>query len=509
MLHREFIKVAKKFGPKLAIIDRSTGKRLTYSKALIASLILAKKIKGYKDGFIGVMIPSSAGSYLTVLGVLLAGKVPVMINYSTGAANNSEYAQKRCGFKKIITSRALLEKIGCRLVPGMVFIEDIMERVSVNDKLSAAMRSKLPTPVLMKVVHQGEPDDNAVILFTSGSEKDPKAVQLTHRNLYNNIWASLERLNVNENDIMMGILPLFHVFGHNTNFWLPLFKGMTIVTYANPIDYKMIPVIVREEKATILIATPVFFMGYLRKSRDGDFSTIRIAVAGADKLPETLRLGFLEKHGVELLEGYGATETSPVVSVNLPGAAKPGSIGRPLSNVQVMIADIQTGDEMPRGEEGKILVKGDSVMKGYFDDIEETSLRIKDGWYDTGDMGMLDAEGYLWHRGRLKRFVKIGGEMVSLVKVESELSALLGEDIDCCVVEVPDSTKGAKIVAAVTQEIDEKKILKKLKAVLPNIAMPKQFVVLEELPKMGSGKVDFRTAQEIVRKEVAKLNNAD
>jgi acyl-[acyl-carrier-protein]-phospholipid O-acyltransferase/long-chain-fatty-acid--[acyl-carrier-protein] ligase len=509
MLHREFVKVAKKFGPKLAIIDRSTGKRVTYSKALIASLILAKKIKGYKDGFIGVMIPSSAGSYLTVLGVLLAGKVPVMINYSTGAANNSEYAQKKCGFKTIITSRALLEKIGCRLVPGMVFIEDIMERVSVNDKLTAAMRSKLPTPVLLKVIHQGEPDDNAVILFTSGSEKDPKAVQLTHRNLYNNIMASLERLNVNENDIMMGILPLFHVFGHNTNFWLPLFVGMTIVTYANPIDYKQIPIIVREEKASILIATPVFFMGYLRKSKDGDFRTIRIAVAGADKLPETLRMGFKEKHGVDILEGYGATETAPVVSVNVPNESKPGSIGRPLPNVQVMIADIQTGDELPRGQEGKILVKGDNVMKGYFDDIEETSLRIKDGWYDTGDMGMLDEEGYLWHRGRLKRFVKIGGEMVSLVKVESELVSLLGEDVDCCVVEVPDSTKGAKIVAAVTQDIDEKKILKKLKAVLPNIAMPKQFVKLDELPKMGSGKVDFRTAQEIVRKEVVKLNNAD
>ncbi len=493
----------------MAIIDRSTGKKVTYSKALIASLILARKMKGFKDGFIGVMIPSSAGSYLTVLGVLLAGKVPVMINYSTGAADNSEYAQKKCGFKTIITSRALLEKIGCRLVPGMVFIEDIMERVSVNDKLTAAMRSKLPTPVLLKTIHQGEPDDNAVILFTSGSEKDPKAVQLTHRNLYTNIQASLKRLNVSENDIMMGILPLFHVFGHNTNFWLPLFVGMTIVTYANPIEYSVIPNIVREEKATILIATPVFFMGYLRKSRDGDFSTVRIAIAGADKLPESLRLGFLEKHGVEVLEGYGATETSPVVSVNVPGETKPGSIGRPLPNVQVKIAHIETGVELPRGEEGKIMVKGESVMKGYFDDIEETSLRIKDGWYDTGDMGMLDSEGFLWHRGRLKRFVKIGGEMVSLVKVESELMKLLGENVDCCVIEVPDSVKGAKIVAAVTQEIDEKKIFKKLKTVLPNIAMPKEFVVLEELPKMGSGKVDFRSAQEVVRRELRKQNGTD
>jgi acyl-[acyl-carrier-protein]-phospholipid O-acyltransferase/long-chain-fatty-acid--[acyl-carrier-protein] ligase len=506
LLHQEFVKIAKKNGKKMAIIDRSRETKLTYSKALIAALILAKKFKKYKAGFIGIMVPNSAGSILSILGALLAGRVPVMINYSTGAANNCEYAQKKCGFKTIITSRALLEKIGCRLVPGMVFLEDIMAGLTTKDKLQAALKSALPTNVLLKSVHQGEPDDNVVILFTSGSEKDPKAVQLTHRNIGSNLDDIFIVLEIAETDSMLCNLPLFHVFGHTTNFWLPLLSGIPTITYANPLDYRKIVSIINEEKITLMLGTPVFFMGYLRKSEAGELESVRIAVAGADKTPDWLREGYMEKHNITLFEGYGCTETSPVVSLNMGENNRPGSIGLPLPSVKVKIADIDTGDTLPTGEEGKILVKGNLIMKGYFDDIEETSLRIKDGWYDTGDMGMMDEDGYVWHRGRLKRFVKIGGEMVSLVKVESVLTDHLPHDVDCCVVEVPDFLKGAKVVATVTKPVDEKKILKKLAEELVPIALPKQFIVMEELPKMGSGKVDFRTVTENVKALLAKEN---
>ncbi len=507
LLHHEFIKTAKKNGKKMAIIDRTTEKRLTFSRSLLASLLLTKKFKKYKDGFIGVMIPNSAGSFLTILGLVMAGKVPVMINYSTGAAQNCEYAQKKCGFKTIITSRKLLEKTGCRLVPGMVFIEDFMERLTTKDKLEAALKSKLPTPVLLKAIHKGDTDDNAVILFTSGSEKDPKAVQLTHRNLLSNIRDCLTVLQVNDEDIMLSELPLFHVFGHNVNFWLPLIRGITAVPYANPLEYRKIVEIVREEKITLFIGTPVFFMGYLRKAEAGDFRTVRVAIPGADKTPDWLREEYEKQHNITLHEGYGCTETSPVVSLNPLGSNRPGSIGKPLPTVKVQIADIETGEPQAPGKEGKIMVKGDLVMRGYFDDLEETSVRMKDGWYDTGDMGMMDADGYLWHRGRLKRFVKIGGEMVSLVKVEAVLSEHLPHNVDCCVVEVPDFLKGAKIVATVTDEVDEKAVLKKMDADLPKIAMPRQFFVLDELPKMGSGKVDFRKVTEIVKAKLAVDNN--
>ncbi len=502
LLHQEFVRNARKFGSKPAIIDRFLDKNVSYEKALIASLILANKFRRYRDGFIGIMVPTSAGCMLSILGVLMAGKVPVMINYSTGAANNAEYAQRKCGFKTIIASRALLEKIGCRLVSGMVFIEDIMEGVGPLDKVAALVKSKLPLSFLLKSVHEGEPDDNLVILFTSGSEKDPKAVQLTHRNIGSNVQDIGRVLSVTSEDVMLANLPLFHVFGHNVDFWLPLLYGMTIVAYANPLEYRKVSSIVREEKVSLMVGTPSFFVGYLRQSDPGDFASLRVAVAGADKTPDSLREGFLQKHGLELCEGYGTTETSPVVSTNLPGANKPGSIGKVLPSVRVKIVDINTGEALPPGGEGKILVKGDLVMKGYFDDLEETSLRIKDGWYETGDMGVLDEEGYLWHRGRLKRFVKIGGEMVSLVKVETVMQNLLPEGVDCCVVEVPDSLKGAKIVAAVTAEVSERRLLKAMADELPAIALPKQFVVLGEFPKMGSGKIDFRSITEMVRQQL-------
>lgn len=498
LLHQHFIKIAKSYGSKLAFIDRTSDKKVTYSKALIASLLLAEKFRKYEKGFIGIMIPSSAGCALSILGALMSGRTPVMVNYSTGAANNAKYAQKKCNFKTIITSKALIEKINCPIVDGMIFIEDIMEGVSRGDKLRAALISKLPTALIFKMIHAGNKDDNLVILFTSGSEKDPKAVQLTHRNIASNIESFSMVYEMSDRDIVLANLPYFHVFGLTVNLWTPLFHGMTIVSYANPLDYKMICTIIREEKPTIMVGTPSFLWGYVRKSEPGDFKSIRVVVSGADKCPDALRTEFRERHGMTLYEGYGATETSPVVSVNTPEHNKPGSIGKVVPNVQVRIENYETGGNCKPGEIGRIMVKGDLVMKGYLDDFEETSMRIRHGWYDTGDMGYLDEDGFLWHSGRLKRFVKIGGEMVSLVKVEDVLGKFLPENVACSVVEVPDALKGVKIVAVVTQKVDEKKILKLMSEHLPNIALPKQFIVIEELPKMGSGKIDFRSVADIV-----------
>ncbi|HOT97252.1 MAG TPA: AMP-binding protein [bacterium] len=499
ILHHAFIRTAKRLGSKPAIIDRTLERRLSYDKTLIASLIFADYLKRFREGFIGVMIPTSSGSILATLGTVMAGKVPVMINYSTGAAENCEYAQTKCGFSTIITSKALLEKINCRVVPGMIFVEDILAGISVRAKLKAALRSKLPAALLIATLPSAKEDDTVVILFTSGSEKDPKGVQLTHRNFSCNITDLIQVFQLSEKDRFMGVLPLFHVFGHNANFWLPLVTGMTNITVANPLEYKTIPKIIREEQPTLIAGTPIFFAGYLRESEPGDFASLRLVLPGADKTPDWLREGYRNKHGIELMEAYGTTETSPGISVNTLEANKPGSIGRPLPSVQVRIADLETGEPLPPNQEGKILVKGELVMKGYFDDLEETSLRIKDGWYDTGDMGIMDEDGFLWHRGRLKRFVKIGGEMVSLVRTESVLEHHLPPGISCCVVEIPDSLKGARIVAAVTAPVEARDLLKKMAKELPAIALPKDFIVLEEMPKMGSGKIDFRAVASRVR----------
>ncbi|MBN2416515.1 AMP-binding protein [bacterium] len=498
ILHHLFISQAKKLGKKIAVRDRTLNRDVTYGKALIASLILARKFRKYSDGEIGVMIPTSAGAVLTVIGILMAGKVPAMINYSTGAAENCRYAQKKCGFRTIIVSRALLEKINCPLIPGMVCIEDIMASISGRDKLAAAAKSLLPAETIIAGLPKTAGDDTLVILFTSGSEKDPKAVQLTHRNLSANIASLKEVFPLNEDDIVMSILPLFHVFGFNANFWFPIAIGCTSVTYANPLDYKVIPKLIREEKATLIAATPIFFAGYLRESQPGDFSTIKIALPGADKSPDWLHEGYLERHGIQLYDAYGTTETSPGISVNSPGNSRRGSIGKPLPGVQVKIVDLETGERLLAGEEGKILVKGDLVMKGYLNDLEQTALRMQNGWYDTGDMGRFDEDGFLWHCGRLKRFVKIGGEMVSLVRTEKVLESCLPDGVDCCVVDVPDSRKGARITAVVTEKVNAKEIIRKMGRELPKIAIPKTFIVLPQLPKMGTGKIDFRTIADIV-----------
>jgi acyl-[acyl-carrier-protein]-phospholipid O-acyltransferase/long-chain-fatty-acid--[acyl-carrier-protein] ligase len=254
----------------------------------------------------------------------------------------------------------------------------------------------------------------------------------------------------------------------------------------------------------MMVGTPTFLTGYLQKSEPGDFETVRLLITGADKCPESLRAGYLERHGKVLLEGYGTTETSPVISVNTPVDNRPGSVGKALPNVQVRMEHYETGESCGVNEIGKILVKGDSVMSAYFDDFEATALHMRHGWYDTGDMGYRDEDGYLWHVGRLGRFLKVGGEMVSLVQVEDALQRALPEAVECGVVEVPDAVRGARIVAAVTAAVDEKAATAKLAESLPRIALPKQFVVLPFLPKVPSGKVDYRALTEIVRDAVQK-----
>jgi len=503
ILHYQFIKTAKKNKDKVAIKDKMTGATVPYARALIGALILAKKFRKYDDKYIGIMIPTSAGAMLASIGTLMSGKIPVMINYSTGAAENSLYAQKKCGFNTIVTSKALLDKIKCPMIDGMICIEDIMKTVTTPDKILAALRTKLPVSTIINSLPKADVEDTACILFTSGSEKDPKAVQLSHKNIGSNVIDVTEVLELTKEDVIFSILPLFHVFGQQTNFWLPLTLGMTAVTYANPLEYKTIPGIIRKEGCTMIAATPIFLSGYLRESQQGDFAKLSLVVAGADKTPDWLREGYRKKHNIEIVEGYGATETSPVISVNKRNHNKPGSIGPAVPGCEIKITDIDTNEELPIGEEGKIMVRGDLVMKGYLDD-EKTKEAIIDGWYFTGDIGVLDEDGFLWHKGRLKRFVKIGGEMVSLVKTETIISEILHEDIDCCVVDIPDPVKGASLVAVVTHEVNKEQLVRDLAEKLPPIAIPKKYLVIDELPKMGSGKADFRKIAEIAGESLKK-----
>ena len=374
-----------------------------------------------------------------------------------------------------------------------------MAGIGTGDKIKAALLSKLPASAIIKLTYKGKEDDTIAMLFTSGSEKDPKAVPLTNKNISSNIESFGSYVGVTEKDTILSNLVFFHIFGLTVNLWTPFYYGITMVTYANPLDFQTVSKIAREERPTMMVGTPSFFWGYLHKSEPGDFKSVRIMVSGADKCPDALREGYIQKHGVTLLEGYGATETSPVISVNSHDYNRPGSTGKPIPGVQVRVEHLESGEECKAGEIGKILVKGPSIMNGYYQDPEQTAEAIKDGWYNTGDMGYLDSDGYLWHSGRFKRFVKIGGEMVSLVKVENTLEKYLPTGVSCCVVDVQDEVRGSSIIATVTIEVNKSEILKKMGEELPNIALPKHFVVIRELPMMGTGKIDFRSVSKIVQ----------
>lgn len=499
-LHQRFIEVAKKYPNDIAIIDVSAGKSISYGKLLLAAIILSEKYKKFPEKNIGVMIPTSFGCMVTTIALLMADKTPVMINYSVGALENVRYAQDKCNFMTTITTEKLLEKLKIKSIEGMINIEDILSSINLVDKVKGMAISKLSAKLMQKLVHTGSRDENAVILFTSGSEKDPKAVQLSHRNIMHNVNGFTTVVKDIKNETFLANLPLFHVFGITVTFWTPLLYGGKTVSIANPLDYKLVCRSIKKHQVTLMVGTPTFYHGYLHKSEPGDFASVNIAISGADKLPKQIRDEYLQKHKLELFEGYGATETSPVISTNYHGNNKVGTVGKPLPGTKVKIVDRVTGKEVKPGVEGKILVKGDLVTVGYYNDYEETSLRIRDGWYDTGDMGVIDNQGYVTHRGRLRRFVKIGGEMVSLTKVESILETILPAETLCCVVEVPNLKKGAEIVAAVTtKEIEAKQIHKYMKKELPSLMVPKEYYVLDELPLMPSGKVNFRKVEEIIR----------
>jgi acyl-[acyl-carrier-protein]-phospholipid O-acyltransferase/long-chain-fatty-acid--[acyl-carrier-protein] ligase len=494
-LHDEIIKVALNFKNRTAVIDSATGQNYSYKKLLISSFIFRDIIIGYEDEFVGLMMPMSGGAFISLLAVLMSGKIPVMINYSTGAENNIAYARRRCGFKTIITSRKLCDRLGVNEDEHMIFAEDIVASLTALQKIKALIKYFTP----FRFSSKKGPDDIAVLLFTTGSEKEPKAVMLTHDNIMSNIESLRKLFYFGSEDTFTGVLPLFHIYGLTTSFFLPLLSGSAVNTFANPLEYKFVADGIKKNGNTIITATPTFLRGYCQKSEPGDFKTLRIIMAGGDKLTIKIKNSYKSKHGADVLEGYGTTETSPVISVNTFEKNKFGSIGQPLPGVDVKIIDIDTEQELPRGQEGKIYVKGRLVMKGYFGDMEETSLHIHNNWYDTGEIGLIDGEGYLWHKGRLKRFVKIGGEMVSLTAIENAVEKYIGEEFQCCAVEIPHITKGADIIVAVTKDISDTEMKKNLGKELPPISIPKKFIYFDELPLMGNGKVNFRAVVDLCR----------
>ena len=503
-----FIHTAKRRWSAFAMAD-STGKELTYGKALIGSRILARFVRELcpTDRMVGIMMPPTVGGVLCNLAVSITGKVPVNLNFTAGTEAMTA-AIEQCDIKVILTARAFLEKAGLPEMKGMVFLEDLLPKVSAFSKLLMAIETRFLRPETLLGLDRCEnhkPDELATVIFSSGSTGMPKGIMLSHENILAVVDGVKERLHLTDDDRIMGVLPLFHSFGFTATIWLPLVTGFSAVYHPKPMDSKIIGELVDKFKATLIVSTPTFYAGYIRKCTEREFSSLRIAMSGAEKLRKKVAADFMEKFNLDIIEAYGVTEMAPGISANslcVDGYYKRGSVGKPLPGVDAKIVNRDTGDDLPTGQEGLLLVKGKNKMVGYLNNPELTAQVSRGEWYVTGDIAKIDEDGFLTITDRLSRFSKIAGEMVPHMKLEDAINELLDEDC-CAVTGVPDDKKGERLVVLYAkQDVEPDEICEKLaRTDLPKLWLPRRDCCfkIDELPTLGTGKSDLAKLNKMAR----------
>ncbi len=512
MLHTEFIRAARSRWDWFAVAD-TTGQHLTYGRLLVGAIAFAKLLGPRTAGqeMVGILLPATAGAALTNLALLFAGRIPVNLNFTIGqTAMDAAVAQ--AGITTIITSRVFLEKAGLPTLPSMLFLEDLRKEVGGPQKIAALLLAKL-APVSWLVSRfsgRGRTADSlATVIFSSGSTGEPKGVMLTHAAILANVASLSALFPMGGRDVFLGVLPLFHSFGFTGTFWFPLLQGSGIAFHPNPTDAKTVGEVVERHRVTMLIATPTFCAGYLRRCTPEQFASLKYAIVGAEKLRLTLATDFEAKYGLPLLEGYGMTEMAPVVAVNRPDGSIPdaphvgyrfGSVGRAIPGVEVKVVDLETGADLPVGREGLLLVRGPNMMRGYLHQPERTAEAMRDGWYASGDLARLDEDGFIFLTDRLSRFSKVAGEMVPHMRIEEAINAVLAEA--CSVVtSVPDAGKGERIVAFYTrQDVAPEDLWERLSSFdLPRLWLPRRdsLVPIDAIPMLGTGKVDLRRVREL------------
>jgi acyl-[acyl-carrier-protein]-phospholipid O-acyltransferase/long-chain-fatty-acid--[acyl-carrier-protein] ligase len=445
---------------------------------------------------------------VVVLALWSLGKVPAMLNFSSGTPTMLACAEL-AGLKLIVTSRAFLERARLNVDDFvkagiiLIYLEDLRASISGARKFLTLLRHVLiPHSALRRVAPKsdegGTPhsaSSTAVIVFTSGSEGVPKGVELTHRNILANIRQMLAVTDLTDCDRLFNCLPLFHSFGFTVGTFLPLVRGIYVFLYPSPLHYRMVPSVLYDRNCTVFISTNTFLNGYARKAHPYDFRSLRYLFAAAEKLQEATALAWSQKYGVRILEGYGATECGPCVSVNTPLEPRYGSVGPLLPGMDYELEPVEGV-----ADGGRLFVHGPNVMKGYLNAEANAKFQALDGWYDTGDVVSVDDDGYLHIRGRLKRFAKVSGEMVSLAAVEDALAGAFpkyGLRCQVAIITRPDEGKG-EVLIAVTNEpkltLDEIRAAIKAKG-LTNLSVPREIKVVKEIPKLGTGKVDHRGLQ--------------
>ena len=491
-------------------VSDSTGTTLNGLSTLVGAHLLGTALDARSPGEerVAVLLPPSVPAVLANLGLALRGRVAINLNY-TASKDIVDACVTKAGVRTVVTSRKVIEKLGWEPNGRKIYLEDLAGTISpLRKTLTAAMFFLTPSCVLERTAFskaRGPLDRLATIMFTSGSTGMPKGVMLTHANILANLAAVSQLIQFTANDCMLGVLPFFHSFGYTVTLWLPQYFGFRAVYHFSPLDARVIGSLVHKRRATILLGTPTFLLAWMRRVAAEQFQSLRYVVVGAERLREEAARAFAEKYGVTPLEGYGATELSPVASVNIPGidwpgvkqtGTKLGTVGQPLPGVFMKIVDPDTGRELGANEPGLLLVKGPNLMKGYLEDEEKTRAVIRDGYYVTGDIAKIDDDGFVTLTDRLSRFSKVGGEMVPHIKVEESLQDAVGELDPAFVVSgVPDDKRGERLVVLYKGDRDIPGVVAKVEATgLPKLWIPdaSNFHKVDEFPLLGSGKVDLQ-----------------
>ena len=510
-LHRSLVRAFWKHPFRFIAADAKRGS-VSCGGALVGTVALGQVLRRKWEGqeMVGILMPPTVAGALVNYAALLTGRVPVNLNY-TLSAEALRSCIEQCNIRTVVTSKAFIEQLKLDVPVETILLEDVAKSIGAVNKLAATLAAALlPVGLLEKFLggkRRAAMDDLATVIFSSGSTGTPKGVMLSHYNVVSNIQQIGQAFALDKNDRILGILPFFHSFGFTGTLWLPALLGSGAVYHPNPVDGRGIGDLVAEHRATFLLATPTFLQIYMRACTPEQFGSMEFVLAGAEKLPERLAAAFEDRFGVRPMEGYGTTETSPVVTINTRDfrsagfrqvGAKRGSIGHPLPGMVARIVDPDTGEPLALGQAGLLLVKGPNVMQGYLGQAEKTAEVLRDDWYTTGDIAAMDEDGFLVITDRLSRFSKIGGEMVPHIKVEDNLHEMAElTDQTFAVTGVPDEKKGERLVV-LYQNLDESavdSVIEKLTICdLPNIWKPRgdQFFKVEALPYLGTGKLDLK-----------------
>ena len=486
-------------GGTLALVD-GDGRTLSYDEILRACFVLGDALKkGTRNGeHVGVMLPTGVGAALGVFALSAYGRVPTMLNFTTGEAGLKS-ALKTAQVKRIITARRFIElgkfeelDAALKQVAEVIYLEDVRAQLSLGNKFAAIMGAIFPRRTAAKP----NPKKTAVILFTSGTEGEPKGVALSHENLLANVAQVRAHIDLYDNDVVFNPLPAFHCFGLNVGLIMPLMAGIKVVCHPTPLQPREIVRRVRESMATILLSTDTFITQYARAGEKDDLSSLRLAVCGAERVRDETRALFRRKYEMDILEGYGVTEASPVVAANQIEANRSGTVGRLMAGMEARLAPV---DGIPNA--GLLEVRGPNIMLGYINaDRPGHIVPPAGGWYNTGDVVSIDEEGFITIRGRMKRFAKIGGETVSLAVVENCAAALWPENHHAAVA-LPCPPKGEQIVL-VTDFAGARRM--DLLAWAQNhgvseLAVPRKVLTMREIPVLGTGKTDYVAVEKMAR----------